>query len=744
MSQTSPAIDATIPGGWLQAILDHLPVALMLIEPVTARVLFANREAHLLGGGSLDLASSAAEYPDLYPCTDLEGRPLAAEQMPGPRAAAGERLEATELVWLTATGPRALVVWAETVPELFGQPSTLVLGFQDASALHSSDQRPAERVGEIGRMLGREQLARGAAENAESRLRRQLEINQAITNSLGEGLFAVDGDGRVTSMNPAAERMLGWSESEAQGRSAHELFHYRRPSGEPYPPEECPAVSVLRSGMTQVSDQECFFRRDGSMFPVACTSAPILGELGVVGAVHAFTDITERKHAEAQHARLLETEHRARVRAEFLATATEALERSLDYEQSLQAVARIVVTEFAECAVFNLFRPDGVGERVALAHRDPDLERLLVERPHRSPEPRDEAVDGGLPPRGPWLIEHLDDDARRLLTRTYGDVGQLDRIEVRSLLMTPLIARGREMGSMALGCGSAHRFDAEDLRVAEDLARRCALAVDNGRLYRERSTIARVLQESLLPPQLPEIPGLELAARYLPAGQGTDVGGDFYDVFEVGSSGWAVVIGDVCGKGAEAAAITAQARYTIRAAAMRERQPSAVLAFLNTALLRQRSDGRFCTAVHTLLERDGARVRLRTAVAGHPPPLLVRADGTVEQAGELGTLLGVVAQPRLVDHVTHLAQDDAVVLFTDGVTEARTHAGGEFGRDGLAETVGGCGGCTADQIADRIVAEVGPERRDDVAILVLRMTGRARTQRSLRRPSLRRTRSTLT
>ncbi len=738
MSQTSTAIEATIPSGWLQAILDHLPVALMLIEPGTAQVLFANREAHELAGGRLPLAASAAEYGELYPCTDLDGRPLSVEEMPGPRAAAGEHVEVTELMWLTPAGPRALIVWVETVPDLFGQPSTLVMGFQDAGAARDGDRLMADRAGDIGGLLGREQVAREAAATAESRWRRQLEINLAITNSLGEGLFAVDVEGCLTSMNPAAERMLGWSEPDARGKSAHDLFHYRRPSGEPYPAEECPAVGVLRTGRTAVSDQECFFRRDGSMFPVACTSAPILGEAGVVGAVHAFADITQRKHAEAQHARLLEAEHRARVRAEFLATATEALERSLEYEHSLQAVARTIVSDFAECAVFNLYRPDGVGERVALAHRDPEHERLLVERTHRPPEPRDEAADGGLPPRGPWLIGDLDDDARQLLTKTYGEVEILDRIGLRSLLMTPMIARGRVMGSMVLGCASAQRFDVEDLRMAEDLARRCALAVDNGRLYQERSTIARVLQESLLPPQLPEIPGMDVAARYLPAGQGTDVGGDFYDVFEVGSSGWAVVIGDVCGKGAEAAAITAQARYTIRAAAMRERQPSAVLAFLNSALLRQRTDGRFCTVVHTLLERDGARVRLRTAVAGHPPPLLLRADGSVEQAGALGTLLGVVAEPRLVDHVTHLSPDDAIVLFTDGVTEARTPQGAELGRDGVVDVLSQCAGSSADQIADRIVAEVGPERRDDVAILVLRMTGRTRLQRSLRRPSLRR------
>ena len=148
------------------------------------------------------------------------------------------------------------------------------------------------------------------------------------------------------------------------------------------------------------------------------------------------------------------------------------------------------------------------------------------------------------------------------------------------------------LGVLSLVTGrSGRRFDARDLELAEELARRCGTAVDNARLYRERGYIARTLQESLLPSELPEIPGIEAAARFRPTGEGNEMGGDFYDLFATGDRGWTVVVGDVCGKGPDAAAVTALARYTLRAAAMRERLPSRELHVLNEALLRQRPTG---------------------------------------------------------------------------------------------------------------------------------------------------------
>ena len=223
---------------------------------------------------------------------------------------------------------------------------------------------------------------------------------------------------------------------------------------------------------------------------------------------------------------------------------------------------------------------------------------------------------------------------------------------------------------------SGRRFDQRDLDLAEELARRCATAVENARLYGERAYIARTLQESLLPSELPEIPGIETAARFRPTGEGHDMGGDFYDLFSSGGRGWTVVMGDVCGKGPDAAAVTALARYTLRAAAMRERLPSRGLHVLNEALLRQRTDRRFCTVAYAYLESVESGVRLGFASGG---PSRCRCwcarTARCEAVGAPGTLLGVVPDPSFEDRSVELAPGDALVFYTDGVIEDRGDGG---------------------------------------------------------------------
>ncbi len=235
-----------------------------------------------------------------------------------------------------------------------------------------------------------------------------------------------------------------------------------------------------------------------------------------------------------------------------------------------------------------------------------------------------------------------------------------------------MTAHGRTIGALSFVTGrSGRRFDGADLELAQELARRCAISVDNARLYTERAYIARTLQQSLLPVELPEIPGIESAARYRPTGDGNDVGGDFYDLFATGGRGWTVVMGDVCGKGPDAAAVTALARYTLRAAAMRERVPSRSLRILNEALLRQRDDRRFCTVAYAYLETLGVGARVGLATGGHPLPLHLHADGRVEPVGAPGTLLGVVPDPDLEDRAVVLEPGDALIFYTDGVIEGR-------------------------------------------------------------------------
>jgi serine phosphatase RsbU (regulator of sigma subunit) len=305
-------------------------------------------------------------------------------------------------------------------------------------------------------------------------------------------------------------------------------------------------------------------------------------------------------------------------------------------------------------------------------------------------------------------------------------VEHVREFQMRSALVVPMTARGRTLGTLTLATDqSGRRFDAQDLALAEELARRCATAVDNARLFSERAYIARTLQQSLLPAELPDIPGFEAAARFRPIGEGNEVGGDFYDLFESGGRGWTVVMGDVCGKGPDAAAVTALARYTLRAAAMRERLPSRSLELLNEALLRQRADRRFCTVAYAYLEPLAEGARIGFASGGHPLPLLLRADGTVEPVGAPGTLLGVVPDPNFEDRSLALAPGDALVFYTDGVIESRASNGSSLNEERLADVVAGCAGADADAIAacveDAALAAQNGSPRDDIAVLVLRV-----------------------
>lgn len=240
------------------------------------------------------------------------------------------------------------------------------------------------------------------------------------------------------------------------------------------------------------------------------------------------------------------------------------------------------------------------------------------------------------------------------------------------------------------------------------------------------AALARTLQQSLLPPQLPEIAGVEVAARYHPAGSGDEVGGDFYDLFRVGRS-WGFVVGDVCGKGAEAAVVTALVRYTIRAAAHQARSPAKALAIVNDAMLSQAADGgsdRFATAVHGRLRAHQGWVDVTVACAGHPMPILRRANGEVEQVGRLGTLLGVMPTVSVHDRTVRLLPGDVLIVVTDGVLEARRDAE-QFGDHAMEEIVRSTPGTAADlarAIETASLAHQGGVAADDIAILAIGLT----------------------
>jgi sigma-B regulation protein RsbU (phosphoserine phosphatase) len=268
---------------------------------------------------------------------------------------------------------------------------------------------------------------------------------------------------------------------------------------------------------------------------------------------------------------------------------------------------------------------------------------------------------------------------------------------------TPILDEG---GSLRFSVAIFH--DVTDARLAQE----------------EQRSLARKLQQSLLPPDLPEIPGMEVSGTYRWGAKGAEVGGDFYDAFQTGDGNWALVIGDVCGKGPEAAVVTGLARHTIRAVALRERRPSRVLSALNTAMLQQRGDQTFCTLCYVRVKPSAAGARLTIGVAGHPLPVVVRADGSCEQAGTPGTLLGIFPDPSLHERSIDLLPGDAVVLFTDGVIEAR-RGDESLGVPRLLRLLSGTAGLSARRVAavvDDAAASFSPEGPlDDVAVLVLRV-----------------------
>jgi PAS domain S-box-containing protein len=295
--------------------------------------------------------------------------------------------------------------------------------------------------------------------------------------------------------------------------------------------------------------------------------------------------------------------------------------------------------------------------------------------------------------------------------------------DVRALLGMPLVVEDRVVGVLHVGSIEERTFTEDELNLLWLAADRAALGIEHARIYERERSIAETLQRSLLPDRLPHIPGLELAATYQAAGEGYEVGGDFYDAFAVDDGRWLVVIGDVCGKGPDAAALTALTRYTLRAEATHEPRPAALLGLLNRAIIHQRSDRRFCTATCALIELLDTGVAVTISVGGHPLPLIARTEGSVEPVGKPGSPLGMLDDPLLLEETTTLAPGDTLLFYTDGLLDA--HAPQRIlEADDIAGMLRASAGLSAssvvNQLRDEATRQSDRPARDDVAILAVR------------------------
>jgi PAS domain S-box-containing protein len=524
--------------------------------------------------------------------------------------------------------------------------------------------------------------AAGAARNAR-RQRRRAHLDDELTptreqlhgmlSNLSEAVTVTDRDRRMRYANQAAADLLGCATPEelvalplgtiaAQWDSTHE-------DGRPMVAEDVPSFKIVNGQPAEPLLTRIVHRETGEQRWRLVKAAPLRGPAGELMAVSVIEDVTEAKEAE--------------LRQRFLAQAGVTLASSLDYEETLQRVARLVVPGLADWCAVDVVDANLRLNQVAVAHVDPD--KVAFARDFRSRYPPDPNEDTGLygvlRSGRPELYPELPDE---LLEQGIPDPEQLEAIRalgMRSVMLIPMVGAGRTIGVLTMVSAESRRaFDEDDLAFAGDLARRAATAVENARLYTERAQAALTLQESLLPARLPTVPGWQLASSYAAGDTTAEVGGDFFDVVEL-DEGFLAVVGDVTGKGVQAAALTALARYTLATAARFDPSPAAVVSLLNDVLLHRSEISLLTVAcAHVVPTASGARLRLTSA--GHPLPVLSRPGHGPTTVGPPGLLLGMTGAARWEESEIELAPGDTLLFYTDGVTD--TPSGAErFGEQRL-------------------------------------------------------------
>jgi sigma-B regulation protein RsbU (phosphoserine phosphatase) len=410
------------------------------------------------------------------------------------------------------------------------------------------------------------------------------------------------------------------------------------------------------------------------------------------------TIVAERFSLHLENDRLRRTDLRRQTWLTFLAEASELLAQSLDVNLTMALIPRLVVPRLGQWSAVHTTDAWGRLQLAAATHADeaamPELYAMLSES-------------------GPDSILARLEEASRL--------GAQVMFGANEGFAVPLVARGQRLGTLAVGRHLKHRHDPDEVAVLEDVARRAALAIDNARIHDERRSVARTLQASLLPPALPRVEGIGFAAEYVPTG--SEVGGDFYDVVPSGEGQWVVVVGDVSGKGVQAATVTGLVRDVIRILVDDGKPMAEILCRVNRTLV-QRGGGRYCTlAMASVTRKPDQTLEVCLHLAGHDRAVLLESDGKTSFVGDGGTALGLLETISSPAAWVTLGPGDSLIFYTDGVTERRR--GRElFGTARLRDAAGPLAGYPADVMAARLRSTTinfsVEEPRDDIAILVLR------------------------
>jgi serine phosphatase RsbU (regulator of sigma subunit)/PAS domain-containing protein len=388
---------------------------------------------------------------------------------------------------------------------------------------------------------------------------------------------------------------------------------------------------------------------------------------------------------------------------------------------TLQRCARLLAGDIASWAIVDIERAGLLRRQFVIGPSDGPSQELA--RKIRALDPRPGSAPAQVHAAATSvLMAHADDTG--VLGVTPDDTPLIMLLGTTSLLSVPITDGVTGYGALTLARAPGEgRFEIADLALAEQIGQHLGVAIRVDRMFRHRSAVAEALQGSLLPSTLPDVPGLDLFAAYQPASEGLEVSGDFYDVFPV-TGGWAITVGDVCGKGQEAAAMTAAARHAIRVLAHWNPDPADVLAKVNEVMLAGGYEDRFVTAKLGYLRWEGARLRVTLASAGHPGPALVRPDGRVDVLSGGGLPLGLFPDADPQAEELELGEDDLLFFYSDGLTDARSPDMRYF-EDSLADELAGLAGRSAAETARMMQSLVSgfaqDELRDDLTILVAKV-----------------------
>jgi PAS domain S-box-containing protein len=532
-------------------------------------------------------------------------------------------------------------------------------------------------------------------------------------------LFLMDRDGGVRRVNQQAAVLLGTSAGYVAGKPFTVFCDLATRAA-----LRSQLAAVVRTGERRQTTVRFLSKQRPVKAVVTLARAWIRGEPEPL-VVAAVTPVSGRLPDPQPPEQLTAGDEAAATvvhRMDVLASASEMLltEPVFNEAVAIRRCARLLVAELADWVIVDLAAPAGLRRQLVFGPDDDRSEEIIQALEAVDPQP------GTLPctvhsTRQTAVHAHVED--LDMLGTAADGTSACAMMGATSVLSVPIEDGEKSLGTITLTCGGENGpFDLLDLGVVQRLGRHLALVIRAARMYRRRAAVADTLQASLLPRHMPSVPGVDLAARYLGATNGEEVGGDFYDVFET-SGGWSFVLGDVCGKGEEAAAVTATARHGIRLLSRFHQDPGKVLAMVNEALL---SEERFVTAVLVSLSTEGGR-KVTISTAGHPPPILVRPDGVVRIASYGGVPLGVFDDFSPGTESVGLSEGDTLLLHSDGVLDTVDVHGERFGQERLIEVLAANSANPASEMllaVERALMDFcDGDLRDDLSVLAFRVLG---------------------